>query len=102
MEFNEDNFNKEVIESNLPVVVFFWKPGCSACANLDQTKEELSKDLDNKAKIGTLNILENPDISKNYKIPAVPTIIIFKNGKAKEKAVGLRPKQVIINRINLL
>ena len=102
LELNEDNFKKEILESNIPSLVVFWRPGCDACSFSLILIKEMEKELNGKAKIGIMNIFENSEIAQKYKIPAVPTLIIFKNGEAKEKAVGMRSKQILIDKINLL
>jgi thioredoxin 1 len=102
LELNENNFRKEVLESAKPALVAFWRPGCGACSSLSPLLEAVEAEIKDKAKIGRVNIFENPEISERYKIPAVPTIIIFNGGEPKEKAVGLRPKNALINKINHL
>ncbi len=102
IEFNDENFEEEVLKSEQLVLVDFWMPGCKPCLAIAPIVEELAKEFEGKAKIGKLNVVENPETPKKYKIPAVPTLIIFKNGEPTEKAVGLRPKQVLIDKINSL
>lgn len=100
LELSENNFKEEVLESTKPVLVAFWRPGCGACSFLSPLLEAIEVEIKDRAKIGRVNIFENPEISERYKIPAVPTIIIFKCGEPKEKAVGLRSKDILINKIN--
>jgi thioredoxin 1 len=102
IELNQNNFNKEIINSDKLSLIGFWRPGCSSCLNLFPLMSELSKDFKDKINIGVVNIYENQEIAKKYKIPAVPTLIIFINGEAKEKAVGLRSKEILVNKINSL
>ena len=99
LKLSDENFEKEVLQSNTPVLVGFWRQGCGACSSLPPVLKEVSKSIGTRARVGELNIFENPEIAKKYKIPAVPTLIIFKRGEAKEKAVGLREKQVLINKL---
>ncbi|MDD4062339.1 MAG: thioredoxin family protein [Candidatus Pacebacteria bacterium] len=94
IELNKDNFKKEI--SGL-ILVFFWSPTCGACNSCFPLTKELSKQGIN---VGMVNIFENYKIAKEYKIPATPTIIIFKNGIAVERAVGLRSKEVLIQKMN--
>lgn len=100
-QFNDQNFDKEVLNSEKVVLVDFWKPGCGPCETISPIIEEINQEL-KEVKVGKLNVMENPEIAKKYKIMAVPTLIIFKNGKAKERATGLRSKEVIINKIKSL
>jgi len=102
LELNDENFRKEVLESKELTLVSFWRPGCSACLMMAPVIEEVSREFEGRAKVGMLNIIENPESAKLYKIPAVPTLIIFKDGKPVEKAVGLRQKQALINKLDSL
>lgn len=94
-ELNDDNFKKDVLESKEPFLVCFFKEGCPGCLKVRPILEEVSKE----AKVGLLNVLESPQTASFYKIPAVPALIIFKNGKAEEKAIGLRPKEVLLDKL---
>ncbi len=102
LELNDENFEREVLKNEQPVLVVFWRPGCGACLTIIPVIEEVAKEFEGRAKVGKLNIFENPETAKEYKVPAVPTLIIFKNGEPIEKAVGLRSKQILINKLNLL
>lgn len=102
LELNDENFEKEVLKSEQPVLVVFWRPGCGACLTIAPVIKEVDKEFEGKAKVGKLNIFENPEVAKVYKIPAVPTLIIFKDGEPIEKAIGLRSKQILIDKLNLL
>ncbi len=94
-ELNEENFKEKVLNSEDPFLVCFTRPGCPACLTIIPILEEVSKE----AKVGILDIYESPEVSSKYKIPAVPTLIIFKGGKPKERAVGVRQKEVLINKL---
>lgn len=95
IDLNEENFKKEVLENEDSVLVCFSKQGCPACNNIMPILREVSKE----GKVGIVNVLESPEIASRYKIPAVPTLIIFKEGKAAERAVGIRPKEVLIEKL---
>jgi len=102
LELNDENFDREVLKSEQPVLVDFWRLGCKACLVMAPVVEEMVKEFEGRAKIGKLNVVENPEAAKAYKIPAVPTLMIFKDGKPIERAVGLRPKQILIDKLNAL
>lgn len=102
MELDDQNFKKEVLENSKIVLVSFWSPGCGPCLKMEPVIEELAKEFKGRVEVGKLNIMENPGIAKIYGIPATPTLIIFKDGKPIEKAVGVRPKQILINKLNSL
>ncbi len=102
LELNDENFEREVLKNEQPVLVDFWRPGCGACLAIVPVIEQVAKEFEGRAKVGKLNIFENPETVKVYKVPAVPTLIIFKGGKPIERAVGLRSKQVLIDKLNSL
>jgi len=102
LEFDDQNFEKEVLKSDKLVLVSFWRPGCGPCLTMEPILEELAKEFGGRIEVGKLNILENLEIAKTYRIPATPTLIIFKDGKPIEKAVGLRPKQILVDKLNSL
>ncbi|MFH1656195.1 MAG: thioredoxin domain-containing protein [Candidatus Nealsonbacteria bacterium] len=102
IELNDQNFEEEVLKSQKVVLVEFWRPGCKACFGIDPIMEQVDIEIGDRAKIGKLNIYENPKMAQKYKIPAVPTLIIFKNGESVQKAVGLRSKDILVNKINSL
>ncbi len=102
LELNDENFKEEVLESKQPVLVDFWRPGCSACLKMEPIMEKVAEELGSRAKVGKLNVFENSLTAKEYKIPAVPVLIVFKDGRAIEKAVGLRSKQILIDKLNSL
>jgi len=102
LELNDQNFEEEVIKSNQLILVDFWSPTCSPCLILGPIIEEISKEFEGKAKVGKLNVFENQETAEKYQIVGIPTIIIFKNGEIKERATGLRPKQILVDKINSL
>jgi thioredoxin 1 len=102
IELNDQNFEEEVLKKEKLVLVSFWRPGCGPCLTMEPIIEEIAKEFNNRIEVGELNIAENPETTKAYRIPATPTLIIFKDGKPIEKAVGLRPKQILIDKLNSL
>lgn len=91
-EINETQFNKEVLENDLPVLVDFWAPWCGPCKALGPILDELSEEYNSKVKFVKINVDENPKISGEYRIMSIPTIKIFQNGKIVEDMVGLKSK----------
>jgi len=100
IELNDQNFEDEVIKSEKPVLVDFWSPTCSPCKRLEPIIEKIAKDFEGKAKVGKLNVMENPKTAEKYKIIGIPTIIIFKNGEPIERTTGVRPKKIIADKLN--
>jgi thioredoxin 1 len=89
-EFTDQNFQAEVIDSDVPVLVDFWAEWCMPCRLLAPTIEKLAKDYSGKVKVGKVDTDSNRDISIKYEISAIPTVILFKAGQVAHKFVGLR------------
>lgn len=93
MVFTNDNFQKEVAESNLPVLVDFFAPWCGPCQIQGPIIEELIKEYQGKIKIGKLDIEESTETAQQYNVMSVPTLIFFKNGKEIKRLIGLQTKK---------
>ncbi|MDR3113245.1 MAG: thioredoxin [Endomicrobium sp.] len=92
LNLTESNFAKEVLESEIPVLVDFWAPWCGPCKMLSPVISELAQEYEGKAKICKLNTDENMALSTKFQITSIPCVMIFKDGKAVQKIVGFRPK----------
>ncbi len=100
-EFNEANWEKEVIESDTPVVVDFWATWCGPCRQLGPTIDRLADQFAGKVKVGKLNTDDNQDVAARYGINAIPQVLIFHKGQdPKERLVGLQPEKAFVNAIN--
>ena len=93
VQLNDSNFQQEVVQSSIPVLVDFWAPWCGPCRMLAPTIEEISKEYDGKVKVCKLNTDEAPEIAGGLDISSIPTVIVFKNGKPVDRLVGLNPKK---------
>lgn len=99
IEIAEENFEEEVLKSELPVLVDFWAPWCGPCRMMGPIVEELAEE-NLEIKVCKLNVDEASDIARKYEIESIPTLIYFNNGIALKTLVGLRTKQDILNTIN--
>lgn len=97
IKLNSENFEKEVLKSEKPVLVDFYADWCGPCNAMAPVIEELATELDGKAKVGKINVDENSDIAVEYNVMSIPTLIIFKNGKEEKRLVGLRDKEELLN-----
>jgi len=93
LEFTDDNFQTEVLEATVPVVVDFWAEWCGPCRALGPVIEQLSNALGSQAKVGKLIVDNARDVASNYGITNIPTVIIFKNGEPITRFVGLTSLQ---------
>ncbi len=92
MELTDSNFEKEVMNSNVLVLVDFWAEWCMPCKMLAPTIEELAEEYTGKIKVGKVDTDSNRDISMKLGISAIPTLILFKGGEVAKKFVGLQQK----------
>ena len=101
-EFTDDNFESEVLSSDIPVVVDLWAPWCGPCKKLTPIMEELAAVYGDKVKIGKLNVDDNPQTASKYGISSIPTIFFIKNGEIAETVVGLLSKDPLKTKIDAL
>lgn len=101
-EFTDANFPAEVLKSSQPVLVDFWADWCQPCRMLAPTIEEVAGEFAGKVKVGKVDTDKNTKISVDYRITAIPTVIIFHGGEVKKKFVGLTSKGDLRNALNEL
>jgi len=94
-EFSDDNFDSEVISSDIPVLVDFWAPWCGPCRIIAPVVEEISDSYEGKLKVGKLNVDDNPQTSMKFGIRSIPTLLVFKGGSVAEQIIGAVPKTEI-------
>ncbi len=87
-----DNFESDVINGDLPVLVDFWAAWCGPCRMVAPVLEELAEELDGKVRIAKVNVDENQDIAVQYQVSSIPTFILFKDGQAADRMLGAVPR----------
>jgi thioredoxin 1 len=98
-EVSDSNFDKEVLQSDIPVLVDFWAPWCGPCRAIAPVIDELSGEYAGKLKVGKCNVDDNPKTPSRYQIRAIPTMIIFKDGSISEQITGAVAKSQIVSAV---
>ncbi len=100
VELNEGNFQDEVLNSSIPVLVDMWAPWCMPCRMVAPAVEKIAKDNADKLKVCKLNVDDNQNIAVNYNIQGIPALLIFKDGKEVDRIVGAVPPQAIQSKLD--
>ena len=99
LEVNDSNFETEVKNSDVPVLVDFWAPWCGPCRKLSPIIDDIAGELEGKVKVVKVNTDENMKLTQEFSISGIPSLLIFKNGEAVERLVGLMQKNQLISNI---
>lgn len=92
LKITKNNFENEVINTELPVLLDFWAPWCGPCRMLAPTIEKLAENYNGKAKIGKVNVDEESELAAAFEIASIPTVVVIKNGKLVNKSIGFVPE----------
>ncbi|MBO7730425.1 MAG: thioredoxin [Lachnospiraceae bacterium] len=90
------NFEEEVTQSDIPVLVDFWAVWCGPCKMLAPIVEEIAREFEGKVKVGKVNVDDEPALAARFGISSIPTLILFKDGQQAAVSVGVRPKEELV------
>ncbi|MDD3129556.1 MAG: thioredoxin [Candidatus Izemoplasmatales bacterium] len=96
-----DTFKKEVLESDIPVIVDFWAQWCRPCLMLAPVLEEIAKDFEGKVKVVKVNVDEEGYLANQFRVSSIPTVYLFENGQVKNQVIGLMRKEDLVKRLGL-
>jgi len=95
IHLTKSNFQKEVMQSDKPVLIDFWASWCGPCRMLGPVIEEISNEVTG-AKVGKVNVDEEGELAQQFGVMSIPTVIVMKNGKEVKRSVGVRPKEQLV------
>ncbi len=100
IEVSGPSFSKEVLQSQIPVLVDFWAPWCGPCRMMAPVLEKIAPQFEGRLKVCKLNTDDNPDLAGTYQITGIPCLIIFKNGEEADRLVGFHSEQDLVKKLS--
>ena len=97
IKITAENFEKEVLQAQEPVLVDFWADWCGPCRMLAPVIEEIANEYAGKVKVGKVNVDEQPELAGQFGVMSIPTLLVFEQGKLVRQAVGARPKAGVLD-----
>ena len=96
LKITSENFEREVLQSEKPVLIDFWASWCGPCRMLSPTISEIAEEYKDKVKVGKVNVDEEGELAAMFRVSSIPLLVVMKNGKVVNSAVGVRPKSQIV------
>ena len=96
LKITNENFEREVLNSDKPVLIDFWAPWCGPCRMLSPTISEIAEEYKDKVKVGKVNVDEEGELATIFRVSSIPMLVVMKNGKVVNSTVGVRPKEQIL------
>lgn len=100
ININKTNFQNEVMNSDQPVLLDFWAPWCGPCRMVVPVVEEIAEECPD-IKVGKVNVDEQPELARQFRVMSIPTLVVMKNGKIVNQAAGAKPKQQILDMLTV-
>ena len=96
LKITSENFEREVLNSDKPVLIDFWAPWCGPCRMLSPTISEIAEEYKDKVKVGKVNVDEESELASMFRVSSIPLLVVMKDGKVVNSSVGVRPKEQIL------
>lgn len=100
LTITKENFEDEVLKSEKPVLIDFWAEWCGPCKMLSPIVDQIAGEVTQKAKVGKVNVDEQPELASQFKVMSIPTLVMIKDGKPVATSVGVKPKDEILAMLN--
>ena len=96
LKITKENFEKEVLQSDKPVLLDFWASWCGPCRMVGPIVEQVAKETDGTARVGKINVDEEHELAQTYRVMSIPTLLVIKDGKVVKSAVGAQSRQALL------
>lgn len=100
LKITKENFEQEVLKSEVPVLLDFWAEWCGPCRMVSPIVDEIAEEADGKFKVGKINVDEQPELASQFRVMSIPTLVVIKNGEVAKSSVGLQPKAAILSMLD--